>query len=449
VFARLGGHPAVVEYTGNSPPSRRNAVAPGGALVFGPGQTSPRTASTSTSRRRIAGGGACPVPPRRRPKKVTFRRRRRQHGRPRRSRNATKFESFLFDGHPAAAERFRSSSRTVRRPTKVSSPDQAERRRPTRPKDGRAGRSDRRSSGGMGTEGCTARGIAVGTGGRRGSEVDSVRRPPERGTPFFRRLPRTWHRGGSVTKPRPSRVPSCCFGRTRSRGGTTNLDQRRRDAQRFAGSAPLSCHPPDTTYFPVTIGADRRWVLARPTGAEKALPGSTGPREKARRRRAARGNSASHGRRRGDRPFVPSSAAARRAFGEDGTVQGFLETAGVPLTPVSGVAGERPFAMDKEAGRKEVLLSYHEIADVAVDVPSIRGDVDVVRGKKTSGRGSRRPSVCRPSVNRMPRRGIELRPWTIVRPTATRSARAIARKPSAGAPTGARLVEAEDRPAPR
>ncbi len=102
--------------------------------------------------------------------------------------------------------------------------------------------------------------------------------------------------------------------------------------------------------LPVTIGQDGRWSLPAP--GEKALPGGGGL---ARAPAAALAElSAGGSAEEIDVVFV----ALHGAFGEDGTVQGFLETAGIPYTG-SGVAASA-LAMDKE--RTKEILSHHGIA---------------------------------------------------------------------------------------
>jgi D-alanine-D-alanine ligase len=89
--------------------------------------------------------------------------------------------------------------------------------------------------------------------------------------------------------------------------------------------------------LPVTIDADRRWTLPAPDCA--SLPGGAGL---AHAPAAALAELSS----RGDAGAIDVVfVALHGAFGEDGTVQGFLETAGVPYTG-SGVAASA-FAMDK------------------------------------------------------------------------------------------------------
>lgn len=104
------------------------------------------------------------------------------------------------------------------------------------------------------------------------------------------------------------------------------------------------------TVLPVSIGTDGRWTL--PGSGPRALPGAS---ELSRPPAAALAELS---------PGASESAidvvfvALHGAFGEDGTVQGFLETAGVPYTG-SGVAASA-FAMDKE--RTKEILSHHGIA---------------------------------------------------------------------------------------
>jgi D-alanine-D-alanine ligase len=107
----------------------------------------------------------------------------------------------------------------------------------------------------------------------------------------------------------------------------------------------------------VAIGQDGRWSL--PGAASRELPGG-GALAKA--PAAALAEIGPGGDAAVDAVFV----ALHGAFGEDGTVQGFLETAGVAYTG-SGVAASA-LAMDKE--RTKEVLSHHGIATapwVAVD----------------------------------------------------------------------------------
>jgi len=89
--------------------------------------------------------------------------------------------------------------------------------------------------------------------------------------------------------------------------------------------------------------------------------------------------------------------ALHGAFGEDGTVQGFLETAGVPYTG-SGVAASA-LAMDKE--RTKEVLSHHGIATapwVSVDRVEWEGGRERVLDRIESSLGL-------PAVVKMPREG--------------------------------------------
>ena len=102
--------------------------------------------------------------------------------------------------------------------------------------------------------------------------------------------------------------------------------------------------------LPVSIGGDGRWTL--PGGGARALPGAP---ELARPPAAALAELSPGG---GGDAIDVVFVALHGAFGEDGTVQGFLETAGVPYTG-SGVAASA-FAMDKE--RTKEILTHHGIA---------------------------------------------------------------------------------------
>jgi len=143
--------------------------------------------------------------------------------------------------------------------------------------------------------------------------------------------------------------------------------------------------------LPVTIGADGRWML--PSNDPHALPDAAAA-GLARTPAAAFAELSS--------PLEPAPidvvfVALHGAFGEDGTVQGFLETVGVPYTG-SGVAASA-FAMDKE--RTKEILSHHGLATapwVAVD-----------RREWTSDRGRIvervESSIGYPCVVKMPREG--------------------------------------------
>lgn len=110
--------------------------------------------------------------------------------------------------------------------------------------------------------------------------------------------------------------------------------------------------------LPVTIGADGRWALPAPDA-----PASARSADLARAPAAALADLSTRG---GAEAVDVVFVALHGAFGEDGTVQGFLETAGVAYTG-SGVAASA-FAMDKE--RTKEILAHHGIATapwVAVD----------------------------------------------------------------------------------
>ena len=141
--------------------------------------------------------------------------------------------------------------------------------------------------------------------------------------------------------------------------------------------------------LPVTIGSDERWSLPSPGTA--ALPGDAGLQ-----RAPAAALSELAGR--GDAEAIDVVfVALHGAFGEDGTVQGFLETAGVPYTG-SGVAASA-FAMDKE--RTKEILSHHGIATapwMSVDGPAWAAERDPVVARIES-------AVGYPAVVKMPREG--------------------------------------------
>jgi D-alanine-D-alanine ligase len=143
--------------------------------------------------------------------------------------------------------------------------------------------------------------------------------------------------------------------------------------------------------LPVTIGADGRWSLPAPE--TRGLPGAASG-ELARAPAAAFAELSS----RGDAAAIDVVfVALHGAFGEDGTVQGFLETVGVPYTG-SGVAASA-FAMDKE--RTKEILSHHGIATapwVAVDRREWTNDRGRIVDRVESALGY-------PCVVKMPREG--------------------------------------------
>jgi D-alanine-D-alanine ligase len=136
--------------------------------------------------------------------------------------------------------------------------------------------------------------------------------------------------------------------------------------------------------LPVTIGKDGRWALPAPDA--KALP--------ARAPAAALAEIAT----RGDEGALDVVfVALHGAFGEDGTVQGFLETAGVAYTG-SGVAASA-MAMDKE--RTKEILSHHGIATAAwasVDRATWAAD-------RARALGRIEATVGLPAIVKMPREG--------------------------------------------
>jgi D-alanine-D-alanine ligase len=138
--------------------------------------------------------------------------------------------------------------------------------------------------------------------------------------------------------------------------------------------------------LPVTIESDGRWSL--PGSGPKELPG---PGALARAPAAALADLGG-GANAVDVVFV----ALHGSFGEDGTVQGFLETSGVPYTG-SGVAASA-FAMDKE--RSKEILSHHGLATapwVAVDREGWRERERVLARIESA--------VGVPAVVKMPREG--------------------------------------------
>jgi D-alanine-D-alanine ligase len=142
--------------------------------------------------------------------------------------------------------------------------------------------------------------------------------------------------------------------------------------------------------LPVTIGTDRRW--ARPAADAPPLP--EGESALARPPAAALAElSAGAAEQTIDVVFV----ALHGAFGEDGTVQGFLETAGVPYTG-SGVAASA-VAMDKE--RTKEVLSHHGLAT------SPWASVDRHAWEEDHARALSRieTAVGYPAVVKMPREG--------------------------------------------
>lgn len=143
--------------------------------------------------------------------------------------------------------------------------------------------------------------------------------------------------------------------------------------------------------LPVTIGADGRWSL--PSAVPRSLPDGASD-ELARAPAAAFAELSS----RGDIGAIDVVfVALHGAFGEDGTVQGFLETVGVPYTG-SGVAASA-FAMDKE--RTKEILSHHGIATAqwaSIDRPEWKNDRARVVARVESALGY-------PCVVKMPREG--------------------------------------------
>jgi D-alanine-D-alanine ligase len=121
----------------------------------------------------------------------------------------------------------------------------------------------------------------------------------------------------------------------------------------------------------VSIGADGRWTL--PGAAFIGLPGTATAAGLAREPAAAMSQLAA-----GEPPHAVDCVfvALHGAFGEDGTVQGFLETAGVAYTG-SGVAASA-MAMDKE--RTKEILSFHGIRTAPwVSIDREAWDADRVR----------------------------------------------------------------------
>jgi D-alanine-D-alanine ligase len=138
----------------------------------------------------------------------------------------------------------------------------------------------------------------------------------------------------------------------------------------------------------VSIGQDGRWSLPGPAAPE--LPGGAAVTKSPAAAMAELWHGADAA---ADAVFV----ALHGAFGEDGTVQGFLETAGVPYTG-SGVAASA-LAMDKE--RTKEVLSHHGIATAPW--------VSVDRGEWESGRervlDRVESQLGLPAVVKMPREG--------------------------------------------
>jgi D-alanine-D-alanine ligase len=139
----------------------------------------------------------------------------------------------------------------------------------------------------------------------------------------------------------------------------------------------------------VTIAQDGRWSLPSPRDA--ALPGGA---DLTRAPAAALAELSAPGPA-GEIDVV--FVALHGAFGEDGTVQGFLETAGVAYTG-SGVAASA-FAMDKE--RTKEILSHHGLATApwtSID----RAEWSADRARATLRAES---AVGYPAVVKMPREG--------------------------------------------
>ena len=138
----------------------------------------------------------------------------------------------------------------------------------------------------------------------------------------------------------------------------------------------------------VAIGQDGRWSL--PMAPTQELPGGGALAKAPAAALAALGPD-------GDAAVDAVFVALHGAFGEDGTVQGFLETAGVAYTG-SGVAASA-LAMDKE--RTKEVLSHHGIATapwVSVD----RGEWEAGRERVLDRVES---ALGLPAVVKMPREG--------------------------------------------
>ena len=141
--------------------------------------------------------------------------------------------------------------------------------------------------------------------------------------------------------------------------------------------------------LPVTIGADGRWSLPAPGG--NSLPGSHGLAQSAAATMSQLAARSEAG------PIDAVFVALHGAFGEDGTVQGFLETIGVPFTG-SGVAASA-FAMDKE--RTKEILTRHGITTApwgSVDREEWQTDADRAIDRIEAAAGY-------PAVVKMPREG--------------------------------------------
>jgi len=123
--------------------------------------------------------------------------------------------------------------------------------------------------------------------------------------------------------------------------------------------------------LPVTIERDGRWLL--PGGSAPLLTSGEEPETGLRRVAEQAG------------PVDVVFVALHGPWGEDGTVQGVLETAGVPYTG-SGVAASA-LAMDKE--RTKEVLSHH-----GVHTPAWQS---VGRGDEVTGSGVPGPWVVKPA----------------------------------------------------
>ena len=105
--------------------------------------------------------------------------------------------------------------------------------------------------------------------------------------------------------------------------------------------------------LPVTIAQDGRWEL--PPASVRELPGVRDPADPGRGLAQSPAGAVVRLRDGDGAPVDAVFVALHGSYGEDGTVQGFLQTIAIPFTG-SGVAASA-FAMDKE--RTKEVLSHH------------------------------------------------------------------------------------------
>ena len=130
------------------------------------------------------------------------------------------------------------------------------------------------------------------------------------------------------------------------------------------GAVSRALDPAKFDVLRLEIAKDGRWLPAGSVDADPAASSSLVPME-------ASGALATG--REGDRPFDVALIALHGAFGEDGTVQGLLEAAGIPYTG-SGVLASA-LAMDKPRSKTVVASAGVRIArGVAVSATDWRTD---------------------------------------------------------------------------